>query len=546
MRNRKVLAVSILASVVAVILPLAGSIFWAWRSAEQEQRERLEHLARETVTRGEKVIADSAVALKELATLPAGDCSDRHLTGLWAAILGSRYVRIAGRIEGDVVTCATLATLPVPTRLPDPDLVTGDGTRVWFWNPPWAGERLIVAAQGNHVIAINGDELVDVVTGAPDRTLALFELPERVLLASLNDPPVDEMAAFLKGGAAAVSNTRSYAAAFSDRYPIAAVTSESTSSLDASRRNHALVMLPLGVLLAGGLAAGVGRFMDRQLSLHAQIAAGLENGDIYAEYQPIVELDSGRCVGAEALARWRRADGEQVRPDIFVPVAEEAGLMERLADRMVICVVNDLHDLLAARKELHIAINLSASDLMQERVGPMIERAIGDRNIGRDQIWLEATERGFMRADEARVVIGDLRAQGHFVSIDDFGTGYSSLSYLQTFQVDALKIDKSFVDAIATGAVTSGVIDHIIGMARSLGLQMVAEGVETLEQAEYLRVRGVEYGQGWYFSKSLGPREFARFVEERNGGAAGPGTAGGRPGGGGMPAGRGGAKEVQK
>ena len=178
-------------------------------------------------------------------------------------------------------------------------------------------------------------------------------------------------------------------------------------------------------------------------------------------------------------------------------------------------MVADLGPLLEQRQALHVAVNLAATDLHHARILEVTREALAGTRIAPRQIAFEATERCFINADAARDIIAQLRAAGHAVSIDDFGTGYSSLSYLQSYRIDALKIDKSFVDAIGADAATSGVIDHVIAMAKALGLKIVAEGVETEAQARYLRERSVDYAQGWLFSKPLAGEAFVGFIENR-------------------------------
>jgi len=136
-------------------------------------------------------------------------------------------------------------------------------------------------------------------------------------------------------------------------------------------------------------------------------------------------------------------------------------------------------------------------------------------NVAAGSIKLEITERALVNSDTGRRVICTLREQGHEVAIDDFGTGYSSLSYLESFELDTLKIDKSFVDTIGTEAVTSHVIHHVIELAKSLDLSIVAEGIETEEQAKWLKSRGVRYGQGYLYSEPLSALEFEEFFGER-------------------------------
>jgi sensor c-di-GMP phosphodiesterase-like protein len=174
-----------------------------------------------------------------------------------------------------------------------------------------------------------------------------------------------------------------------------------------------------------------------------------------------------------------------------------------------------LRPLLRECPDLTIHVNLSPADLGSEAFSEGLLHQLQTAGLPSRTIGLEITERALVNADEARAMIRRLRERGHEVAIDDFGTGFSSLSYLSTFELDTLKIDRSFVDAIGTEAATSNVIVHVIEMAGSLGLRTVAEGVEREDQRRWLLAHGVEFAQGYLFSPPLTAADFISFVRRR-------------------------------
>ena len=255
------------------------------------------------------------------------------------------------------------------------------------------------------------------------------------------------------------------------------------------------------------------RYSRHRLSLSTELKEALDNDQVQVYYQPIVNLSTGRCVGAEALARWITNDGKFISPDVFIPVAEEAGLVPLITQVVLKAVVKDLGDLLRKNSDIYINLNLAPEDLTSLNFGQELAERSRIANIAPGQINLEITERAIVDSDSSRKIISDFRKQGHQVAIDDFGTGYSSLSYLEKFEIDTLKIDKSFVDAIEKNAVTSSVINHVIELSKSLDLATVAEGIETPQQANWLREQGVKLGQGFLFSRPLPADEFQQYFE---------------------------------
>jgi sensor c-di-GMP phosphodiesterase-like protein len=252
----------------------------------------------------------------------------------------------------------------------------------------------------------------------------------------------------------------------------------------------------------------------RRLSLQGELERSLQKNEFEINYQPVVAMETGLCVGAEALISWQQPGGKRVRPDLFIPLAEDTGLIEPMTEWLMKQIRRELEAFLEQQRTFHIAINLSPCHFESDRILRASAQVFGDSAILPGQIVYEITERGLIREDSgvARKVMTMLRERGSHIALDDFGTGYSSLSYIGSFPLDYLKIDKRFVDAIGTDGLTAGLVDTIIDMAQRLKLRVIAEGIETREQAEYLRARGVQYGQGWYFSRGMNAGAFIDFV----------------------------------
>jgi len=278
-------------------------------------------------------------------------------------------------------------------------------------------------------------------------------------------------------------------------------------------RRDELTLLPVGAFIAAFIVGIVVWFSRKRLSPLGELTLAVQNREFIVHYQPIIELKTGLCVGAEALVRWGRPDGSLVRPDLFIPLAEDSGLIMPITDQVIDAVVHDLGKLLTADRSFHVSINLCADDLKTGRILPVIQKALERTEISPRQIWLEMTERSFMEIEAVRSTIKKARKIGHSVAIDDFGTGYSSLQYLQGLPLDSLKIDKSFVEAIGLDTATSSVTSHIIDMAKTLNLIIVAEGIETQEQLDYLRARNVDLGQGWFFARAMPAEEFFAYCD---------------------------------
>ncbi|MGH8465730.1 MAG: EAL domain-containing protein, partial [Pseudomonas sp.] len=230
-------------------------------------------------------------------------------------------------------------------------------------------------------------------------------------------------------------------------------------------------------------------------------------------YQPIMDLRTRRCIGAEALVRWRRPDGSLEAPANFIGLAESSGLAPALTRLVIDEVLREMAALLKSEPSLHIAINLCPEDVETGRAVDYLDRAMFGRGLAYSQIWLEATESGFIDLDRACASLSAARDTGHTIALDDFGTGYSSLLYLRSLPLDVLKIDRSFVEPLGVGGEDARITAHIVELALDLGLTLVAEGIETPEQEALLRKLGVHAGQGWLYSRPLPGEAFGAFYQ---------------------------------
>jgi len=241
-----------------------------------------------------------------------------------------------------------------------------------------------------------------------------------------------------------------------------------------------------------------------RMQIQMDLRKALQNGEFELQYQPRIELRSGRMVGVEALVRWRR-DGELVLPAEFIPVAEHSGLIIPIGEWVLREACRQASGWL--RQGLPrsvIAVNLSALQFKHGNIADTVRQALEDSGLPADLLELELTESILLQDVEAAIdTLRDLKVQGVHLSIDDFGTGYSSLSYLKRLAVDKLKIDRSFIRDVTLDADDAAIVKAIIQLSHTLQLHVIAEGVESLEQYEFLRQGGCDEAQGFLFSKPV-------------------------------------------
>ncbi|NNJ97654.1 MAG: EAL domain-containing protein, partial [Gammaproteobacteria bacterium] len=253
----------------------------------------------------------------------------------------------------------------------------------------------------------------------------------------------------------------------------------------------------------------------KRVEIESKLRRAVEEEKFYITYQSLVNTRTMRLAGAEALIRWEDDELGHIAPEIFIPFAEESGVIVDIGRWVLDSVCRDVKGLRADQdsKDFYIAVNLSGRQFRGKGFARQVSDTLSKYKLHGSSLELEITERLLMKdVPEVITTLDQLKEMGIRLSIDDFGTGYSSLSYLKRFPFDVLKIDKMFVHDIGVDPDNAALCEAIISMAHSLGLSVVGEGVENEEQFEFLRLRGAEIVQGYYVSKPMRYDEFKQFV----------------------------------
>jgi EAL domain-containing protein (putative c-di-GMP-specific phosphodiesterase class I) len=244
-----------------------------------------------------------------------------------------------------------------------------------------------------------------------------------------------------------------------------------------------------------------------RLLFEQDIGAALERGEFFLEYQPLMSLGeaSPRVCSLEALIRWRRSGETLLPPSAFIPVAEASGQIVPIGHWILNSACEAAATLARAGKALTVAVNVSIRQLDDERLVPEIEAALARHALPPERLRLEITESLLIHHLEAsKTLLARCRALGLSLAIDDFGTGYSSLAYLHHLPVDTLKLDRSFIADVLHNDASRKIVRAVARMARDLGMQTVAEGVETAEQVAAMTELGIDTAQGFYFHRPMG------------------------------------------
>lgn len=377
---------------------------------------------------------------------------------------------------------------------------------------------------GHHV----GDELLICVSQRLRQCVR-----ESDLVARLGGDEFVVMLPGLDQSAAAASVAEKIVASVGEPYPIGAHTLYTTPSVgiaiypeDGADGESLMRNADAAMYHAKSAGRNNFQFFDakmnelavERLNIEHALRHALSRDEFRLHFQPVIDIRTGRVASIEALVRWQHPERGLLAPGFFIGVAEETGLIQAIGDWVLWAACRQLADFRAAGiADVRMAINISALQMRNGNLPVLAQGIMAAYSLQAGDLIFEITESVAMEQPKETVrILDQLHAMGIQLALDDFGTGYSSLSYLKLFALDTLKLDRSFVEEIGVDADGQIICDATIGLAHSLRLRLVAEGVETQEQLDYLQARGCHYVQGYLFSRPLPAAQILELIKARN------------------------------
>jgi len=479
--------------------------------ADKVGRAELMAIAEQELRRAESAVAEAITALRDADRAGISDCTATRSARLGDMAARSRFVRRMGLVDaagyamcfdpppakrrGAVLFDVTEARQVTITVL-DPERI-GDiapGTVLVAWR----------TAAGPHLVAELVATVVDLEAGADylkSSRAVTVTIGRDDVWTSAGTPPT--------GSDVVVQQARS------DHFPIS-VRAEAPQSAFYDLVRPLEATLAIGALACTTVLVGVVvlMFWKPSSEVDDEISVALRREEFVPYFQPVMNIDTGRIEGCEMLVRWIRADGTTVSPGAFMSYCETSGHVFEMTRLLMRKSVAQLGDLYSAHPELKLSINLFAGHFEDRRIIEDIIAIYEESPITFDQLVFEVTERYPLRdIVQARRIIAELHALGCRVALDDTGTGHGGLAYIQQLGIDIVKIDKMFIDAMSSDLGASTIVDVLVELANSLGMGVVAEGVENQDQLERLREKGVTSAQGYVFAPALPGKLFIDLAE---------------------------------
>lgn len=467
-----------------------------------ESLRKLDQLAKTAVDQNDASLREASHVLQSMKVSSALMCTDDDIEYLRDLVFRTANLKDAGRIQSSRIKCSATSgrTARTISSLGFDSSSTNDGLTYYHLKDPGKAETYRAALQrGNAYVVFNSGESVNQDSSLVQLAVTTISSAEEHAGSKITLAPANGLPSVAQEGTGQFGKTL-YATRCSSlgfncvtlSIPAAYVMQKGDIATAAFSASGAVTGLLLCTLLLN--------VHSRSHDLSNQLKRAIDREQLEVVYQPIVNLATQMVIGAEALARWTNEDGEPVKPDIFIKIAEEKGFIGRITKLVLHRVLRDFAPTLRSRPGFRISMNVSAADLSDPDFLPMMDESLKKANVKPQSIVIEITERSATDGIEAREAIRNLRRKGFAIHIDDFGTGHSNLDKLLYLYADTIKIDRAFTQVIGTDSVTAVILPQILAMARTLGLGVVVEGVETKAQSDYFNPGEQKiHAQGWLY-----------------------------------------------
>jgi sensor c-di-GMP phosphodiesterase-like protein len=504
MRRRRYWLIVFISLLASALLPSALFLTVSYRTLTRTLEEQMLANANAAIERSEAILKSVEQSLEGIAKATQGTCDETSRRLMTQAVYNNINIREMGVVADAKLLCsdAKLFSPPVPIRhaehlvIPEPGKLYVSAPTETLKSRSILVHRRISEAQFVNALVypeVFGEALAYFRVGEASGVYLLDDRRNPLLALGKADAdlPKNERAAahIIRKGATF------YAVARSEIYPISSVITATRPWFLERWWRDGLLSLLLGLGVGALLWWTIRRFLPHEHEIDDELQDALDDKELHVHYQPIVALDdNNRAIGYEALLRWIRASGKTVLPGEFIARAERSGFVTKLTEFVLQQVKQDRLKFPGA----YIAVNLSALDLRDSQFAARTI-TLFDGNL--QGLMLEITERELL-VDENGIVRGNLEAMiaaGARVALDDFGSGYCGLNYLRQFPIQLLKMDQSFTRSMGTDAVGAVLAERIVEVARSIGLDVVAEGIESEAIAEQIKNLGIKFGQGWLY-----------------------------------------------
>ncbi len=511
-QHKRLIAIAV--GVVLAGVPLLIFDFWLSDLVEREGREAATNLAKRAATLAETRIARATVVLNTLADKGVDSCSQANLALLQQSVFIVTPLKdIAVLTPDGEVLCSHLGA-PIGRQ----EVISSEPLPS---SADFMLEAVRVAPTGTRFVRLRR-----IAEGGKPSLAALIPSDLFVPTSSSQGGVFNALARLTSPGGAVLAETAGVADHF-EKPDVFIGTSQSsvngiTSTVAAPRtkdgsayRDLSKISLFVPGAIAFLLMAFAALIPKRQpVNPVSELESAIKAGEFVPYYQPIVDIRSGKLLGAEVLVRWRKPDGSLVMPGSFIPLAESSGLIIELTLDLMRRVCEEAGATIGRRPGFKISFNFTAKLFASRTIVRDVRRIFANSPVDFSQVVIEITEREPIDdLTETRQVIAALQGLGARVAIDDVGTGHSGLSYMLKLGVDIIKIDKMFVDAIGTDRKSTTIVETLVDLAHNMRMDIVAEGVENFEQVAHLRELGIRAAQGYVFAPPLPGSAFLTLVD---------------------------------